>query len=65
MWKPGQIITWNGVKYRIKENKIFPNDDCHFCDMFHIKNCFCMKDDLRKKPKHCYFERIQPKKHMG
>jgi len=69
MWKPGQLVTINGIVYRVKSYKSddilysSPCDGCAFaCGntcMFIVrapKYCDCM----RLIPNDCYFEKVSP-----
>ena len=70
MWKPGQLVTINGIVYRVKSYKsdtprhLSPCDGCAFA---YITICklplYAPKyyDCMRLIPNDCYFERVYPK----
>lgn len=66
MWKPGQIITIKGERYRIK--KTLYGSDCQKCCGISIpvasEPCHtCLLNS--KMPPYCHFEEVKPKSVMG
>jgi len=69
MWKPGQIVTINGVVYRVKRNRDIIGT-CEKCAL-NIRNIIpkipwrsasCMWNDSKKYPlsAHSYLVRLSP-----
>ena len=68
MWKPGQIVTITGKRYRIK--KCFANTFwvCHVCGtgtLDHLLHEPCTTCRSSKMPGNCYPQEIKPKSVMG
>lgn len=66
-WKPGQIVTIKGKRYRITKNTVdfegIPHD-CTICDHYNMPQeyepCYtCLWG--RKMPDNCYLKEIKPK----
>lgn len=68
MWKPGQLVTLNGVVYRIKRvdhnSKALPCESCIFeewsfsCNLPKYKGIYRCCIDLI--PSDCHFEKVSP-----
>lgn len=59
-WKPGQIVTWHGKRYRIKRT-VPLGCTCYSCSMSFERDCFCIitrHPEILKLPSNCYFELI-------
>ena len=60
MWRPGQLVTINGVVYRVKRN----HDSKGPCEKCALRCCgaFCEWDGSKKYliPGNCYLERLSP-----
>lgn len=67
MWKPGQIVTICGKKYRIKKApyNALPCEKCNIRDPFpeHEPCLTCFSNS--KMPDYSYLEEIKPKSVMG
>ena len=67
MWRAGQLVTINGIVYRIRRNlhdtPYYPCDFCAFSIQF---GCTLAYNQLKYKccteliPNDCYFERLSP-----
>ena len=71
MWKAGQLVTIDGVVYRVKRldrtSKVFPCQRCIFEDWLQICTFPGYKNSKEKYstcigliPDDCYFERVSP-----
>lgn len=65
-WKPGQIVTIEGKKYRIK--RLHPDNwrQCEKCafmkaPFYGVCSDLCIFSHSKKVPADCYFELIEPK----
>lgn len=66
MWKPGQIVTIRGKKYRITKDTVdFDCTVCDHCDMpVGREPCHtCLWG--HKMPDNCHLQEIKPKSVMG
>lgn len=66
MWKPGQIVTLGGKKYRLKRSPI--GCDCSVCDHYYTPESLepcrtCLYG--RRMPYNCRLQEIKPKSVMG
>ena len=66
MWKPGQIVTVQGIRYRVVRDE-FPT--CHKCAFFYSGKCYefpcneCLNVGGKfKLPDDCHLEKICLKK---
>lgn len=69
MWRPGQLVTINGIVYRIKSYKhkehlcLSPCDGCAFAcgnTCMFIVHAPKYYDCMQLIPNDCYFERLSP-----
>lgn len=60
MWKPGQIVTIDGIVYRVKRNNK-SNGTCEKCAL--SRGPFCMWNGSKEYllPADCYLTEIKPK----
>lgn len=67
MWKPGQIVTICGKRYRVKESSgYFICEKCAGRSVMHAYDEPCNTClNSQKMPGHDYFEEIKPKSVMG
>ena len=66
MWKPGNLVTIDGIVYRVKrEPELFTS--CRYCAFSNgpYGPCSCSFPGLRYKkyplPEDCYLEKVKPK----
>lgn len=63
-WKPGQLVTINGIVYRVRKAKVI--GACIMCEFKHyepdVYPCVnCMNFNVGLMQCDCYLEKIKPK----
>lgn len=64
MWKPGQIVTIKGKRYRIKKSKRGWTECCSYCQISNMCDTLCKKP-TQKLPDDCYLKELHPKSQEG